>query len=81
MASHKHTEDDKFSVRSAAKVFWDAEGVIIVEFLEQGYTTNSVQYVTILKSLKDVFGEFAQQKLSLTRHQSLHYSSVVSSGR
>ena len=41
------------TVRSAGKVmatvFWDAEGVIMVDFLEQGCTINSVQYVTTLK--------------------------------
>ena len=33
-------------------VFWDAEGVIMVDFLEQGCTINSVQYVTTLQKLK-----------------------------
>lgn len=44
------------TVRSAGKVmatvFWDTEGVILVDFLEQGCTINSVQYVTTLKKLK-----------------------------
>ena len=43
-------------VRSAGKVmttvFWDAEGVIMLDFLEQGCTIISVQYVTTLKKLK-----------------------------
>lgn len=44
------------TVRSAGKVmatvFWDAEGVILVDFLEHGRTINSVLYVSTLKKLK-----------------------------
>ena len=35
-----------------ATVFWDAEGGIMVDVLEQGCTINSVQYATTLKKLK-----------------------------
>ena len=35
-----------------ATVYWDAEGVIRVDFLEQGCTINSVQYVTSIKKTK-----------------------------
>ena len=35
-----------------ATVFWDEEGVILLDFLEQGCTINSVRYVTTLQKLK-----------------------------
>ena len=35
-----------------ATVFWDAEGVIVVDVLEKGCTIYSVQYVTTFKKLK-----------------------------
>jgi hypothetical protein len=34
------------------KVFWDSEGILLVEFLERGATINSEQYVQTLKKLK-----------------------------
>ncbi|GFO07774.1 transposase [Plakobranchus ocellatus] len=33
-------------------VFWDMEGVVHMEFLEQGQTVNSVRYTSTLRALK-----------------------------
>jgi Transposase and inactivated derivatives len=54
MASHNIIEEEKIQSggKVMATVFWNAEGVIMVEFLEQGCTINSVQYLTTLKTLK-----------------------------
>jgi hypothetical protein len=35
-----------------AIVFWDTEGLLLVEFLKRGATLNSDQYVQTLKKLK-----------------------------
>ena len=45
-----------------ATVFWDAEVVIMVDFLEQGNTINSVQYVRTLKKLKARLQRFRPTK-------------------
>lgn len=35
-----------------ATVFWDADGVIHMDFLEPGTTTNPKRYIATLKTLK-----------------------------
>jgi hypothetical protein len=48
--------ENKFKVQTSAGkvmagVFWDSEGILLVEFLKRGATINSEQYVQILKKL------------------------------
>ena len=47
----------KFKVVASArkallKIFWDMEGIVNIEFLEQGTTINSERYVSTLRALK-----------------------------
>ncbi|GFO02178.1 histone-lysine N-methyltransferase SETMAR [Plakobranchus ocellatus] len=47
----------KFQVVASARkvlftVFWDMEGVVHMEFLEQGQTVNSERYISTLRALK-----------------------------
>jgi hypothetical protein len=35
-----------------ASIFWDSEGILLVEFLERGATINSQRNVHMLKKLK-----------------------------
>ncbi|GFO00681.1 histone-lysine N-methyltransferase SETMAR [Plakobranchus ocellatus] len=55
----------KFKVVASARkvlftVFWDIEGVVHMEFLEQGQTVNSDRYISTLRALK--------LRLRLVRH-------------
>jgi hypothetical protein len=52
-----HHGQKKFKVQTSAgkvmaSVFWDSEGILLVEFLERGATINSQRYVQTLKKLK-----------------------------
>ncbi|GFS13471.1 histone-lysine N-methyltransferase SETMAR [Elysia marginata] len=47
----------KFKVVASARkvlftVFWDMEGVVLMEFLEQGQTANSERYILRIRDLK-----------------------------
>jgi uncharacterized membrane protein len=47
----------KFKVQNSAgkvmaTVFWDSEGILLVQFLKTGATINSERYVQMLKKLK-----------------------------
>jgi hypothetical protein len=35
-----------------ASVFWESQGIVLVEFLKRGATMNSVRYVQTLRKLK-----------------------------
>jgi hypothetical protein len=48
---------NKFKVQTSegkvmASVFWDSEGILLVEFLKRGDTVNSERHVQTLKKLK-----------------------------
>ena len=50
--------DNKFKVQTSAgkviaSVFWDSEGILLVEFLNSGATISSEQYVPTLKKFKE----------------------------
>ena len=57
----------KFKVASARKVlltiFWDMEGIVHIEFLEQGTTINSESYVSTLRALKGRLRRVRQDKV------------------
>ena len=47
----------KFKVVASARkvlliIFWDWDGIVLMEFLEQGQTVNSEQYVSTLQAVK-----------------------------
>ena len=58
----------KFKVVALARkvlqtIFWDMEGIVHIEFLEQGTTINSERYVSTLSALKGRLRWFRQDKV------------------
>ena len=51
-----------------ATVFWDASGVIHVDFLEPGSTINAQRYVSTLKALKDRLRRIRSNKRIVLHH-------------
>jgi len=47
-----------------ATVFWDREGVLLVDFLERGSTVNSERYCETLKKLRRAIKNKRRGKLS-----------------
>ena len=63
----------KFKVYSSARkvlltIFWDSEGVVHTEFLEQGNTVNSTKYVNTLEKLKARLRRVRSEKVSIIHH-------------
>ena len=63
----------KFKVFSSARkvlltIFWDSEGVVHTEFLEQGNTVNSTKYVNTLEKLKARLRRVRSEKVSIIHH-------------
>ena len=67
-ASRKPTTSETAGVISAAKrmatVFWDAQGVILVEWVPKGATINTQYYVTVLENLRLAIKDPRRGKLS-----------------
>ncbi|RUS74423.1 hypothetical protein EGW08_017817 [Elysia chlorotica] len=58
----------KFKVVASARkvlltIFWDMEGIVHIEFLEQGTTINSERYVSTLRALKGRLRRVRQDKV------------------
>ena len=58
----------KFKVVASARkvlltIFWDMEGIVHIEFLEQGTTINSERYVSTLRALKGRLRRVQQDKV------------------
>ena len=58
----------KFKVVGSARkvlltIFWDMEGIVHIEFLEQGTTINSERYVSTLRALKGRLRRVRQEKV------------------
>ena len=49
-------------------IFWDSEGVVHTEFLEQGNTMNSTKYVNTLEKLKARLRRVRSEKVSIIHH-------------
>ena len=49
-------------------IFWDSEGVVHTEFLEQGNTVNSTKYVNTLEKLKARLRRVRSEKVSIIHH-------------
>ena len=47
-----------------ASVFWDALGIIFIDYLEKGQTINSDYYIALLERLKD---EITKKRLHLKK--------------
>ncbi|GFO12124.1 histone-lysine N-methyltransferase SETMAR [Plakobranchus ocellatus] len=63
----------KFKVVASARkvlfiVFWDMEGVVHMEFLEQGQTVNSERYISTLRTLKLRLRRVRRDKDSILQH-------------
>ena len=63
----------KFKVVASARkvlftVFWDMEGVVHMEFLEQGQTVNSERYISTLRALKLRLRRIRRDKDSILQH-------------
>ncbi|GFR71535.1 transposase [Elysia marginata] len=63
----------KFKVFSSARkvlltIFWDSEGVVHTEILEQGNPVNSTKYVNTLEKLKARLRRVRIEKVSITYH-------------
>ncbi|GFO14731.1 transposase [Plakobranchus ocellatus] len=77
---HK-TSPRKFKVVASARkvlfnVFWDMEGVVHMEFLEQGQTVNSERFISTLRALKLRLRRVWRDKDSILQHDNarLHTS-------
>ena len=53
-----------------ASVFWDVHGLIYIDYLEKGKTTNSDYYIALLESLKK---EIAEKMLHLKKKMVLFH--------
>ena len=49
-------------------IFWDSEGVVHTEFLEQGNTVNSTKYVNTLEKPKARLQQVRSEKVSIIHH-------------
>ncbi|GFR70867.1 histone-lysine N-methyltransferase SETMAR [Elysia marginata] len=63
----------KLKVFSSARkvlltIFWDSEGVVHTEFLEQGNTVNSTKYVNTLEKLKARLRQVRSETVSIIHH-------------
>ena len=67
----------KFKVVVSARkvmltIFWDMEGVVHMEFLEQGQTVNSERYISTLRTLKLRLRRVRGDKNSILQHDNTH---------
>jgi hypothetical protein len=53
-----------------ASVFWDARGIMLIDYLEKGYTINSEYYIALLKQLND---EIKKKRPHLKKKQVLFH--------
>ena len=53
-----------------ASVFWDAHGVLFIDYLEKGETINSERYIGQLMRLKD---EIAEKRLQMKKKKVLFH--------
>jgi histone-lysine N-methyltransferase SETMAR len=67
-ASHEPTPVKALTAPSAGKqmatVFWDKEGILLIEWLPRGATINSEYYIQVLKKLRDAIKTQRRGKLS-----------------
>ena len=76
----------KFKVVASARkvlftVFWDMEGVVHMEFLEQGQTVNSERYISTLRALKLRLRRIRRDKDSILQHDNAPAHQSPNSGR
>ena len=58
----------RLSLMVLLTIFWDSEGVVHTEFLEQGNTVNSTKYVNTLEKLKARLRRVRSEKVSIIHH-------------
>jgi len=47
-----------------ASIFWDQDGILLIDYLQKGRTTNAEYYLSPLVQLKDILNEIRQRKLT-----------------
>jgi len=57
-----HPAPKKFRVQKSAgevlaSIFWDQDGVLLIDYLPKGQTTNAEYYLSLLVQLKDILKE------------------------
>ena len=65
-----------------ASIIWDSQGVIMIDYLEEGSAINSAYYTGELRRLRQEFARKRREKLTLSRmimqdHTTAHMSQVV----
>ena len=64
---------EKSAAKVMATIFWDAEGVILVDFLEEQRTITAAYYDGVLRKLKTELAKKRQEKL---HHALFHYDNA-----
>jgi len=54
----------KFRVQKSASIFWDQNGIILIDYLPNGQTINAEYYSSLLVQLKDILKEKRRRKLT-----------------
>jgi histone-lysine N-methyltransferase SETMAR len=60
----KKFRSQKSAGKVMASIFWDTEGIIMIDYLEKGKTVNSVYYMSLLSQLKEKLKEKRRGKLT-----------------
>lgn len=53
-----------------ASVFWDAQGILFIDYLQKGHTINSEYYIALLDRLKD---EIAKKRPHMQKKKNLFH--------
>ena len=59
----------KFRVQTSAgkvlaSIFWDQDGILLIDYLPNGQTINTEYYSSLLVQLKDIFNEKCRRKVT-----------------
>jgi hypothetical protein len=50
--------------RNLASIFWDQDGIILIDYLPKGQTINAEYYSSLQVQLKDIFKEKCHRKFT-----------------
>jgi len=54
----------KSAVKFLASIFWDQDGIILIDYLPKGHTINVEYYPSLLVQLKDILKEKRRRKVT-----------------
>jgi len=54
----------KFTGKVLASIFWDQEGILLIDYLPKGETINAEYYSSLLAQLKDILKEKRSGKVT-----------------